>query len=88
MTLDPSVETRQALAQIDMIAPFVGDPRLLIQSPARNRASAADLAPQPPRPGSLFGLDCPSRIGARLHYRDGTVTDLHGNPLKNTEGAP
>ena len=74
-------ETRQALTQHDMIAPGAGSAELLTRSPARNKASAADLAPQAARPGSLQGLDCPSRIGPRLHHRDGRVTDLHGNAL-------
>jgi len=84
MNRDLPEETRQSLAQLDMIAPGIGDARLLTQSPTRGKASAADLAPQAPRPGSLHGLECPSRIGHRLHYRDGRVTDLHGNPLTTT----
>lgn len=74
-------DPRQTLTQHDMIAPGAGDPELLTRSLARNKASAADLAPQPPRPGSLQGLASPSRIGKRLHHRDGRVTDLNGNPL-------
>ena len=57
------------MTQHDMIAPGCGNP------------SAADLAPPPPRPGSLHGLDCPSRIGHRLHWRGGRVTDIDGKPL-------
>ena len=81
MTRNLPDETRQAMTQHDMIAPGAGDPELLIRSPARNKASAADLAPKPPRPGSEQGLGCPSRIGHRLHWRDGRVTDMHGRPL-------
>ena len=62
MTHNLSPETRQALRQHEMIAPGAGSAELLTRSPARNKASAADLAPQAARPGSLQGLDCPSRI--------------------------
>ena len=60
------------MTQYEMIAPGADSPELLTQSPARNKASAADLAPPPPRP---------VRIGNRLHWRDGRVTDLHGAPI-------
>lgn len=33
------------------------------------------------RPGANDALALPSRFGDRLHYRDGRVTDLDGNPL-------
>ena len=85
MKNEPIPQTRQALSQHDMIAPGAGSAELLTRSPA----SAADLAPQAARPGSLQGLDCPSRIGHRLHHRDGRVTDLQGtsfasNPTEST----
>lgn len=32
------------------------------------------------RPGSMVAFSLPSRIGGRLFYRDGQVTDLAGNP--------
>jgi hypothetical protein len=89
MTRNLPAETRQALTQYEMIAPGAGTADLLTRSPARNKASAADLADQTPRPGSLQGLGYPSRIGNRLHWRDGRVTDLHGNPtLPLDESAP
>ena len=81
MTNPLSKDTRQAMPQHDMINPACGNPSLLTRSPVRSLASAADLAPQPPRPGSQQGLASPSRIGKRLHHRDGRVTDLNGNPL-------
>lgn len=87
MTRTLSPETRQALSHLDMIAPGAGSADLLTRSPARNKASAADLAPQAARPGSLQGLDCPSRIGSRLHHRDGRVTDLHGTPCPSTDSS-
>lgn len=65
----------------EVIAPGAGDPRLLTRSMVRSNASAADLAPPPARHGSLAGLEHPSRMGNRLHYRDGRVTDLHGKAI-------
>ena len=70
----------------EIIAPGCGDPALLTRSPIRSIASAADLAPPALRPGSEDFLTCPSRIGQRLHHRDGRVTDLQGNPIKNLGG--
>lgn len=35
----------------------------------------------PMRPGAGDALRLPSRRGDRLHYRDGRVTDLAGNPI-------
>ena len=61
------------LAPHEVIEPQCGDPRLLTRSPPHCIASEADLKPAPPRPGSLHALDCPSRIGDRLHYRDGRI---------------
>jgi hypothetical protein len=57
----------------EIIEPGCGDPRLLTRSPPHCIASVADLKTAPPRPGSLLALDCPSRIGNNLHYRDGRV---------------
>ena len=65
----------------EIIAPGCGDPRLLTRSPVRGLASAADLAPPALRPGAQDALAHPSRIGDRLHHRDGRVTDLGGNPI-------
>lgn len=39
-------------------------------------ASAADLRPPVPRPGSEAFLQCPSRSGNQLRYRDGRVEFL------------
>lgn len=33
------------------------------------------------RPGAEDALALPSRMSDRLHYRDGRVTDLQGNPI-------
>ncbi|MBP9785748.1 MAG: hypothetical protein KBC92_15080 [Giesbergeria sp.] len=74
----------------EIIAPGCGDPALLTRSPIRSIASAADLAPPAQRPGAqdvLVGVLIAQQLGDRLHYRDGRVTDLQGNPIK-TQGAP
>ena len=65
----------------EVIHPHVGAHALLTASPVRRASSAADLAPPALRPGSEDFLACPSRIGNRLHYRGGRVTDLRGNPI-------
>lgn len=44
-------------------------------------ASAADLRPPVPRPGSEAFLGCPSRVGDTLRYRDGRTTRLDGTPV-------
>lgn len=41
-------------------------------------ASAADLAPRTPRPGSEDAQRLPSRVGDRLYWPGGRVTDLEG----------
>ena len=33
------------------------------------------------RAGADDALQVPSRVGDRLHFRDGRVTDLHGQPI-------
>lgn len=66
------------------IAPSVApgiDPAQLTSSPPK-LSSAADNRPQPIRPGADNGLGLPSRIGEKLHYRNGLVTDMAGNVLQ------
>ena len=65
----------------EVIHPHVGAHALLTASPVRRASSAADLAPSALRPGATDALACPSRIGSRLYYRDGQVTDLLGRAL-------
>lgn len=72
----------------DMIEPACGDPALLTRSPTRKMASQADLAPPAERPKQDANLDCPSRIGDRLHWRGGRITDLHGQLLHDADGHP
>ena len=33
------------------------------------------------RPGAADAMALPSRMNDRLHYRDGRVTDMQGNPI-------
>ena len=54
---------------------------LLTSSATRRAASHADLAPPALRPGAQDFLACPSRIGGRLYYLDGRVTNLDGHPI-------
>lgn len=56
----------------------------LTRSPVRLASSSADLAPPPMPPGAEACLALPSRIGDRLHHRDGRVTDLQGRPLPSS----
>lgn len=79
----PRLQPELPLPQ-QVIHPHVGDWAALTGSRAHH-ASAADLAPPPPRPGSLAGHLLPSRVGNTLRYRDGSVTDIQGNCI--TEGA-
>jgi hypothetical protein len=58
---------------------------LMMSSPVRGCASAADLAPRAPRPGSLKFLEAPSRFGNTLRYRDGRITDMAGNSIGRQE---
>lgn len=57
------------------------DAKLLTRSPPRSLASHADLAPSAPRPGQDTNLGHPSRIGDRLHYRDGSITGMDGQAI-------
>lgn len=44
-------------------------------------ASAADLAPRQPRPGSETAMGLPSRVGDRLYWPKGRITDLDNNEV-------
>jgi hypothetical protein len=73
---DGTVETAIASS----VAPGV-DPAQLTSSPPK-LSSAADNRPQPTRTGADNGLGLPSRMGDKLHYRNGLVTDLAGTVLQ------
>ena len=79
----PAIKTAR-----DMIEPNCGDPKLLTRSPLRSMASRADLAPPAERPGQDAALHRPSKYGNRLHWRDGRITDLHGQLLTDEQGHP
>jgi hypothetical protein len=81
MDYEPEPELKTKVTALDLIDPAAGDPSLLLKGAKRNAASAADLAPQAHRPGSDQATACPSRIGSKLHYRCGRVTDVDSNPL-------
>jgi hypothetical protein len=75
---------RDSIPEVNLSKVFasgVGDLGALTHSPSARAASHADLAPQSPRPGSQDALDCPSRMGDELHYRDGRVTTLAGEHI-------
>lgn len=61
-------------------------PDLLTSSPTRHLASAADLRAAPVRPGGEQHLQPPSRIGDRLHYRDGRITTMDGTEVQPARG--
>ena len=79
----PKVKTGpHILTLAELIAPGCGNPDLLTRSPAHRPASPADLAPPAERPHAQDAQRFPSRVGNRLHYRDGTVTDMAGKAIK------
>lgn len=57
------------------------DPDTLTRSPAKP-SSDADNRPPPVRAGAEDSLALPSRIGDKLHYRSGLITDMAGNVLQ------
>ena len=79
--IDLIMEDKRLLRPDEIIAPGVGDPRLLTHSPVRRATSRADLRPPALRPGGQQFLRMPSRFGNRLYYRGGMVTDIDGNAL-------
>lgn len=75
------LDDRRRADPAGIICAHTGAVRLLTGSATRRAASHADLAPPALRPGATDFLACPSRVGNRLHHRDGLVTNLHGDPL-------
>jgi len=74
--------TRQAARLLEDCTPPPYHPSALTASPPRMRSSEADGRTAPLRPGAEACLALPSRIGERLHYRDGLVTDMAGQVLQ------
>lgn len=66
------------------VAGTLAAPEHLTRSPTRAIASSADLAEPPIRPGGQLCLAHPSRVGDRLHYRDGRVTELDGTLISTS----
>lgn len=49
---------------------------------SRGAYAGLELKPYAGRPRAMDAQRHPTRIGNRLHYRDGMVTDLAGNPIQ------
>jgi hypothetical protein len=49
--------------------------------------TAMYIDPPPLRPNAEDALRHPSRVGDRLHHRDGSVTDMAGQPIKTPKTA-
>ncbi len=52
-----------------------------IGNPMRGVYTCPELRPNADRPAAANAFELPSRMNNRLHYRDGRVTDLQGNPI-------
>lgn len=50
--------------------------------------NGAELAVPPARPTATSTREIPTRMGARLHYKDGRITDLNGQPIAAQPPAP
>lgn len=62
----------------------VRDPRLLpISNASSTKAYTGAELRANTRHGAMDAQRLPSRMGDRLHWRDGRVTDMQGNPLTN-----
>lgn len=83
LTIKPKrVQLTDQERRIQALASAMIDPRLLTRGQPRATASAADLAPQPVRPGAEACLELPSRIGQELHYRSGRITAMDGTEIQ------
>lgn len=74
----------KAIAPPPIFDPHVGQLGLgcsFVGSLPRKSMSHTERQPAAMRPGSQAALLCPSRIGDRLHHRDGRVTDMQGQPI-------
>lgn len=49
---------------------------------SKGKYTGAELRDPAIRPGADDARGLPSRVGDRLHYRGGRVTDLAGNPIE------
>ena len=67
------VSSRQTQARQPMARP--------LGTPMKGVYTCPELLPNADRPAGTQALALPSRMNNRLHYRDGRVTDLQGNPI-------
>lgn len=81
------IDELKARRHADIIARLsqgrVPSPTINNASTTRNYAGA-ELKPYVGRPDTMQALILPSRVGTRLRYPDGRVTDLTGNLLDDT----
>ncbi len=61
------------------VLPMVG--RICNSTTKGGYSTQGDASFQALRTGADTALACPSRYGDRLHYRDGTVTDMASNRI-------
>ena len=63
---------------------FVAQPRRVI--PSKDNTTCPELTDARHRAGSAAHRAHPSRVGNRLHYPDGRITDLAGTPIPTFVG--
>lgn len=68
--------------------PGSGFARPIHTNPMQGHYDGQELATAPTRACATTTHEFPSRSGDRLHYRDGRVTDLTGNPIPTTPRSP
>lgn len=56
-------------------------PTRISNSSAKGHYNGAEVCMPALRKGADDALQVPSRVGDRLHFRDGRVTDLQGQPI-------
>lgn len=92
MNFTPKRPPPLLLSQADMLHPHAAAggnlASTLTSGKPRRSASRADLAPQPLRRGADIAVHAPSRVGDRLHYRDGSITDMQGHPIAQAPKQP
>lgn len=64
--------------------PTTGFARPIGDTTKPGKYDGKELAAAPARPCATDTREFPTRISNRLHYRDGRITDLAGNPINNT----
>lgn len=77
-------DTRKALKRVAAIARAVNAvvrPRTFANTNTERNYAGHELKPYIGRPNAEQAQTLPSRVGSRLHYRDGLVTNLTGTVL-------